>query len=580
MEDNADLHIHVSNQGGKLNDAGCLVEFVGNADVKITGGYSSTLSFAINKGAVFNNNGSLTFTRCGQYNCYFDLNDSDVIGANVSNIIQNSGSADYDTNVRIAAGATVTVNDLTLTGTRTRLVAKGDGARIKVNASTGDRTFKARIKAGDKLVVEKTGTHEMVVASPTTNFSHLVVSEGTVRFTVPCVIEDLKMKKGGVLVADGCEVRIYSDEENLEQAFSSVNGGKIVLVSSGRTMHYDSGALQGFLHFSGGTNVFSRYGIDKKFWRWTITEVQSGPYPLRIRGFYLFDPDGDLANKSLAQASSATEETTSILSKGKYRLRCHSTTNFTHSADALSYQKEYYSHNWFHVKNNGNNYFKIGSPVINPADEHSFVILEMRLKDSANPITGYNIRKAHEDGDGAPTAWTIEVSDDGLDWSVVDQQEDISVLSKNGTAYYTYDGVPYVNDSYNAKELFHFTGYRTDGLMPSETPATLQVDGGAVVDLRAFTGGQIVNALTVDCLAGTGEIFGAKIAESGILTITNADALLDGATLPLSLPESIDGANLKNWSVIVDGVAKKLVAKLMPDGTLSLTDKGTVIILR
>jgi hypothetical protein len=163
---------------------------------------------------------------------------------------------------------------------------------------------------------------------------------------------------------------------------------------------------------------------------------------------------------------------------------------------------------------------------------------------------------------------------------VVECRSDVPVLNKNNTAYYTYDGVSYIKGTFNAKEYFHFIGYRTDGLMPSEAPATLQVDGGAVVDLRAFTGGQIVKALTVDCLAGTGEIFGAKIAESGVLTITNADALLDGATLPLSLPESIDGANLKNWSVIVDGVAKKLVAKLMPDGTLSLTDKGTVIILR
>jgi hypothetical protein len=98
--------------------------------------------------------------------------------------------------------------------------------------------------------------------------------------------------------------------------------------------------------------------------------------------------------------------------------------------------------------------------------------------------------------------------------------------------------------------------------------------------LRAFVGKQLVDALTVDCAAGTGIIQGAQIAESGVLTIVNADALLDGATLPLSLPESIDGANIKNWVVRVDGVQGKYLAKLMADGTLRIMGKGTVIILR
>ena len=578
MEDGADLLIHVSNQGGRLNDAGCRVDVVGNADVEIEGGYNSSYPFELNKGAVFNHNGFIKFTRCGQYNCCFDLNDSDVIGANVSNIIQNSGSSTYSTSVRIAAGATVTVNDLTLTGTGTRLVAKGDGARIKVNASTGDRTFKARIMSGDALVVEKTGSHEMIVASPTTNFSHLVVSEGVVRITADCVIENLKMADGALLVADGCRVTLSG--ETVGASLATANGGRFVNGSAQRTMFYDPRAISGLLHLSGGENVFSRYGFNQKWWRWTITEVQNGPYPLRIRGFYLFDADGSLANKSLSRTTTATEATTSILPKGYYRLRCHSTTNFTHSADAQSYQKESYSHNWFHVKNNGNNYFKAGSPVINPDDAHSSVILEMCLNDNAKPVTGYNIRKAHESGTGAPRTWTVEVSDNGLDWSVVDRQEDVPVPSVDNTAYYTYDGTPYVNDSYNAKELFHFTGYRSDGLTAMSSPLALQADGGAVVDLRAFTGGQSIDALTVDCSAGTGKIFGAKIAESGVLTIANADALPEDLTLPLTLPESIDGANMKNWSVIVDGVAKKLRAKLMPDGTLRLMDKGTVIILR
>ena len=582
MEDDADLNIHVSNQGGMLNDAGCLVEFVGNADVELTGGYSSSYPFAINKGAVFNNTGTLTFTRCsGDYNCCFDLNDNDVIGRNLTDIRQVSGKAAYDTSIRIGAKVTVTVKNVTFTGTRTRLISKGDGARVRVNADEGDRTFKARILSGDALTIEKIGTKEMIVASPTTNFSNLVVSEGTVRFINDCVIENLKTAEGVKIIADGCRVSLPGDVEYTGGAFETANGGEIVFTSSGRNMLYNA-TVSGNVHFSGGTNVFSCYGIKKRYWRWTVTDVANSPHPLRLRGLYLFAGDGSFQNSELSRMTEANELATTVVSSGKYRLCCHSTTNFTIASDAASFQKITYSHNMFHVKNQGNNYCKLGSPLINPDDPESFVQIEMCLSANAKPITGYNLRKVHENGYGSPRSWIVETSDDGRNWDVVERRSDVPVLNKNNTQYYTYDDVSYIKGTFNAKEYFHFIDYRTDGLEPSDTPVALQADGGAVVDLRAFTGGQAVNALIVDCSAGNGggEIFGAKIAESGVLTITNADALLDGATLPLSLPESIDGANLKNWSVIVDGVAKKLVAKLMPDGTLSLTDKGTVVILR
>jgi hypothetical protein len=202
----------------------------------------------------------------------------------------------------------------------------------------------------------------------------------------------------------------------------------------------------------------------------------------------------------------------------------------------------------------------------------------MRLKDTAKPIVGYNMRRT-DPNKSYPTDWKVEASDDGLHWEVIETREDVAATPETQW-YYTYDGDAYVVGSTTAKEHFSFAAYRKDGFLPMAEPVSLQADGGAVVDLRAFVGKQLVNALTVDCAAGTGEIIGAQLTESGILTITNADALLDGSTLPLSLPEAIDGANLRNWSVVVDGETKALRAVLSADGSLKLTSRGTVLFLR
>jgi hypothetical protein len=111
-------------------------------------------------------------------------------------------------------------------------------------------------------------------------------------------------------------------------------------------------------------------------------------------------------------------------------------------------------------------------------------------------------------------------------------------------------------------------------------PISLQFDGGAVVDFSSFVGKQLVNALTVDCAAGTGILRGAKIAESGVLTITNADSLSDGLILPLTLPESIDGANLKNWAIVADGKKGVFSVSLDADGTVKLLKTGMMLIIR
>jgi hypothetical protein len=548
----------------------------GEGDVRIL---SRLYETEFRQGVSLNHQGSVQLYCDAAKSCgYFTFGDSDNLGPNVTNLTTAGYSANTSSNrVRIASGVVLTVQNVSICQEGAKSYLTGPG-RLRVDATTGARTAKMTIRAGDDLVVEKVGGYELVV-SQTTNISHLVVQEGVVRFTENCVVEDLQMAAGAKIVADGCCVTL-KNAELLNVSAETVNGGEIAVARTGRTVAYDS-SLSGNLSFAGGTTVFSRHGIDKKYWRWTVTDVGSSPYPLRLRALYLFHGES-WQNQGLDFVDAVnTEENLSALGEKKFRVICHPSTNLAvaAAADRESYQALQYIKTWFTVANGGNNYPKFVSPRINPADETSHVKIVMRLDDAALPITGYNLRTVHATGAGTPTAWRVEASDDGAAWTLVDTRQDAATPGK---AYYTYDGVSYIKNTFNAQELFRFAGYRTDGLTPGGAPLQLTLSAGAVVDLRAFTGGQEVDAVTVDAdaLAGGGEIFGAKLAEKGVLTVKNLSALPASGLLPLRLPDVVEGGSLVKWTVRDETRERPYKAVVLEDGTVRLLAMGTCILLQ
>ena len=563
LKDNAGLTFNFAAQNGMLNASDVKVFVEGDGNVTFQGSNGSNYPVYINRGALINNSGSISFVRhANDRICAFCFNDSSVIGPNVT-ALRFTTDASYETRIQIAATAAVTLcGDVELTGKKTFLT----GGKIKIDATAGARSFKCNIKSGDTLVVEKIGAEEMVVSS-TTNFSHLVVSEGTVRITEDCVIEDLALAEDAELIADGCYVTV-PDGVAFAGALKTVNGGVIRKISDKSTVFY----------FSGGESVLARYGYSQKYWRWTFTRVAGGVLPLHLCGFYLFAADGTVQSKSLEYANPATEMNYPALSKGYARWYHHSSTNLHCKVGEDDWRNVNELFKWFIDTYNGNNFPRLTAPLINPDDPASHLAVEMRLKDTAQPIVGYNMRRT-DPNKSYPTDWKVEASDDGLAWKTIETRKDVSATPQSSW-YYTYDGDAYVVGSTTAKEHFSFAAYRKDGFLPMAEPVSLQADGGAVVDFSSFVGKQLVNALTVDCAAGTGILRGAKIAESGVLTITNADALSDGLILPLTLPESIDGANLKNWTVVVDGKKGAFCVSLDADGTVKLLKTGMMLIIR
>ena len=574
MEDGAGAVVNFSNQGGYLNTSGTTVDFQGNANVNIEGGYSASYPVALNKGAHFNHNGALSFTRSGNYTCLFQINDSDVIGSGVTNVSHAANaSADNESRIQIASGVVATMRNVAITGKHAYLMGPGTA---RIDASASDCLFKANIKAGDSLVVEKIGANEMVV-SATTNIPNLVVGEWRVRFVGDCVVKNLTMTTNTVLVADGCVVTLSSAPELRGISLSAENGGSFVKADAVRTVVYEPASITGLLHVANGELAFSSYGYTNKFWRFTFTSVKSGISPLYIRGLYLFAGDGTWQNSGLGYVDPANETTASVLAAGKTRWYCSSATNVASAAGTESYYNYKNLNKIFRYSDNNNHYPHLISPRIDPENPDSHLAVEMRLSNSAKPITGYNLRAA---GSARyANGWRIEVSNDGLAWTQIEERKD-QAFSISDT-YNTYDDVAYVKESANAKEFLHFTGYRNGGLAAMPDSLSIQFDDGATLDLLAFDDGQPIDSVTIDLASGGGTVKGGKIMPNGTLILngvaeTGADI---ASALPLAFEGALDAQNFRSWKVVIDGKPSRR-HPVYANGKISVPSLGFIMDIR
>lgn len=585
IEDGASLFLDFNNQGGWLNREGTTVDISGNANVTARGGYDTSHPVQFNSGAHFNHNGSLSFAKSSTtYKSIFQINDSDVIGPGVTNVAcaGNASAAEYESLVQIAFGVTATMRNVAITGNHAYLTGSGTA---KIDASSADCTFKAHIKADDLLVVEKVGANEMVV-SATTNIPKLVVREGTVRFTEDCTISNLTVETGAALIADGCVVTLQG--ESVGVSLGSANGGEFVKVGSSRTAIYDPGAITGALHVAAGSLVFSKYGFSQKHWRWTFTKVASGIGPLHLGRLWIFGTDGETVTPNAGSTYYMTyqAQNSGLTVPGTVCYCYDPSTNVVRDPAKTSsiYNVNRLPACFRSDFNNLNNYPYLGSPVIKPDNAASHLGVELYLKDDAKPVTGYNIMAV--DTTAYPVSWKVEASDDGTTWTTIETRND--EVHKNPGVNYYFDGELANNSTASAPvvtrgkplEYFHFTGYRIDGLAPFDEPMALQVDAGAEIDLRAFTGGQPVNALTIDMASGGGTIHGGAIAAGGTLSLANAAGGNLLAPLPLTFDGTDDIPNLATWSVAIDGVVTRRYKILVEEGTFRLVPRGMTIVIQ
>ena len=181
----------------------------------------------------------------------------------------------------------------------------------------------------------------------------------------------------------------------------------------------------------------------------------------------------------------------------------------------------------------------------------------------------YNFRIGYS-GASHPSAWKVETSPDGVNWTDSDAHSNVTPLSSPSRAYYN-GGVHYRLMS------------GRDGAPGLAAGANVQVDRGATLDCSRVTGGQTVSSLTVDCAAGTGDgtLVNVAFAAAGEVRLVNfpADTPLVNFELPLVFTDAADMRNVRGWTLSVDGVAMTKKLSYL-NGRLVCLPQGTVLLFR
>lgn len=233
---------------------------------------------------------------------------------------------------------------------------------------------------------------------------------------------------------------------------------------------------------------------------------------------------------------------------------------------------------------------------------NSWYSVTFRLKDSAPPVAGYSVCRTH--WSPCVGAWILSSSATGEDgtWKVRDEHV---VQWANTTGMYSADAdriseYPHCDDAdpdgksqkfsekwYNNGVIYRFTQGASDA--ESLENVRVSVASGAKFDTSYINNAVLsFKELTVDLTAGAGTITKFRPAANGVLYLKNPRAadLRDGSlvarvTLPLTVGEIVDAANLASWKVYVDGVLSSESTLLAKDGQLVVkTPSGMVLIFR
>ena len=459
------------------------------------------------------------------------------------------------------------------------LVPCKDGNEVKLcDLADGNKTYALTFE-GDGAV-SLNGTPSLAVEAGE-----------SLRLTAGCTVGDLSGAAGATLVADGCEVAIAGGNHYLGGLeLATENGGSFVKTGAGTAYLYAPGALGTTLHVADGGVVFSEYGLTQKYWRWTFSKVSQSPNPLWLGRLWLFGTDGSHVAADLIK----TSEDNVSLSAGRVTWKYDaSVTNIALHAEGVgtAHSVQYLNRVfWDNLSDNINTFPMLGSPVIDPANADSWLGVEFRMKSDDAPVTGYNIMAAvRTSGDFAsvldhiPVSWMVEASDDGVAWTEIEARADVdtSKVTERGRFY---DGESYTVAALRGSPVEHFKlgGYKRSGLTADATKAlSVQVDGGASLDLTAFTSApQKIGGITVDFAKGGGTVVGGSLASSGTLAIVSAaQGYSAGSPLPLTLDGVANASNIAGWTVTVDGAAAQSTVRIR-DGHIIVGELPTVLSMR
>ena len=231
------------------------------------------------------------------------------------------------------------------------------------------------------------------------------------------------------------------------------------------------------------------------------------------------------------------------------------------------------------VSDVGDRHFTISAPV---TDEGG-VTLYVRLPAGSEPVAAINFAWAYG---GLPKAWTLSGSTDGgVTWHELNETSNFSVLSYTAFTWIGMDsgGVGSVVPKavpLDSPDLL----WTRPGILNMPDSMRVEVDDGAVLDFTNVTGGQTVDAISVDAAAGGGTVRNAKFAEAGTVYLYGVPqgASIGNISVPLILENSQDLPNLGAWRICVNGTMLPVgkYRASYSSGRLSVSAKGFLVILK
>lgn len=473
------------------------------------------------------------------------------------------------------------------------------GAKVIFGEGDTDGFLKGCID--DNVGVFKVGTGVFSITN-VAKVGSMTASNGTVRIAAAFTVNDLTVASGATLEIDGVTVAPASGVASVRGELVLKNGGRLVtsrtVAADERLAGYDNAGewtkegvgnliledpvcMPSNIHVSAGTVAFAAAGYACELFKWNVTAWNNvGWYDAGTGAkndmFYLaelafVDPSGNrIGAGSIGSAAIGTAPGDLAAGKASFA----SGTTLMTAGDSGNAGSLFDRWHWPRVG--------VASPL---TTDEGGVTLYVRLLAGAGPVSAINFAGAYG---GLPKSWTLSGSTDGgQTWHVLNEVSNYAA-SANKT-WITWMGATAegVSGSTVPKAFLLDNAdivWASPGVQNMPGSMQVEVDAGAVLDFTNVTGGQVVDAITVDAVSGGGTIRNASIATDGTIFLTGVS---EGVRIrDLSVALALDGClaveNLRSWRICVNGamqqVGKYHVA--YRNGQLSFLGDGLIIFCR
>ncbi len=393
-----------------------------------------------------------------------------------------------------------------------------------------------------------------------TSFGAIDLAGGVFEVDGRVASADIVQNGGDFRIAETGAVRLVDGEWRAPSFAAGSSGMAVSDSSSANKVLCEGASFRGDLAVnSGALEFYVPMRTTHRLFRFTIKKTHSDTVCTQLSRLRLFDADGNVLSDGLTAANPGTAPAS--LPAGK----CAYAANYSQGGSSS-------------VKNlfDGSTSTKmcLTSLSMGGAPENNTwrtVVFRLAAGVTA-PVVSYQLTTANDNTPARnPSVWTLESSADGENWTLLDGRSPGEFVNPMALYADFNNGVPMALRSAATIPV---------ELVTLEDGALLSVASGASLGPAETTFSTA--GLRVDCAAGAGTIScfapraGGRLELVGVPNGTN----LAGYVVPITIQSIADRANLKTWTVFVDGAPKGSLYVVADGNGLRLVRKGMRISIR